>query len=74
MLSEAISIQLHESLEQNNPHNLISPAPSEIQEKFFAGQHTASGELKFALKRVDHFELGEPEYREYAEDSNLVTN
>lgn len=71
-LSDAIGIQLQESIEHKNLRNLLSPAPSDIQEKFFAGHHTAEGDLKLQIKSVDHVELGEPEYREYCEDDGLV--
>jgi predicted RNase H-like HicB family nuclease len=69
-LVESITLQVDESLRHNNPRNLFSPASSEIQEKFFAGKHTAKAELKVqvAIEPVEHLIFEEPEYREYSED------
>ena len=71
-LGEAITLQVKESVEHKNPKNLFSPAPSDIQRKFFAGRDTAKGELEFGLQSVDAIEFEEPEYREYSDD-DLVT-
>lgn len=67
-LSEAINLQVQYSLEHNNPQNLFTPAPSEIQEMFFAGHPAAEGELRMKFGQVDQLVIEEPEYREYSGD------
>jgi len=71
-LLEAIRLQVNYSLEHNNPKNLFSPAPSEIQERFFAGRDTAKGELNLTIEPVDNLILEEPQYREYSEELSEV--
>lgn len=73
-LSQSITLQVRASIEHDSDQNLFSPAPGEIQERFFAGQHVAEGELQLELgtERLDHFEIEGTECREYSEDSDLV--
>lgn len=66
-LIESIRLQIEYTLEHKNPKNLFSPAPSEIQEKFFAGKNTAVGELKLQFER-DHIFVETSEYRVYSDD------
>ncbi len=66
-LIESIRLQIEYTLENSNPRNLFSPAPSEIQEKFFAGKNIAVGEIKMHLQN-DRMIVEESEYREYSED------
>ncbi len=67
-LSEAISIQVTESIKHSNLNNLFSPAPSEIQAKFFSGKPTAHGQLRLELgKKIDDVEFEQPEYREFSD-------
>jgi predicted RNase H-like HicB family nuclease len=67
-LADAINLQVDFSLKHNSLQNLFTPAPSEIQEKFFAGKNsdeTALGRLEL---RVDRLVIEEPEYREYSDE------
>lgn len=71
-LNESIKLQVEESLAQNNPRNLFSPAPSDVWEKFFAGKDVAVGALQLLAKPVDHLTFDHFEYREYADDDLLA--
>ncbi|MBL8828686.1 MAG: hypothetical protein JNM18_17025 [Planctomycetaceae bacterium] len=71
MLSEAIRIQLDETIQSQNPRNLFSPADSEIFARFAAGKDdldATHGELRFS---VDSFQIEPAETREYTEDIEL---
>jgi hypothetical protein len=72
-LAGAIRIQLDESIRQNNPRNLFSPADSETHEKFFAGKDTAH--LELTLDDTDPVVIEQTEFREYVSepDRNLAT-
>ena len=67
-LDQSIRLQIEASVKNNNPRNLFSPAASEIQERFFAGKHTAEGELRITLDSTDHVIFEPPDYREYSDD------
>ncbi len=69
-LSEAIAIQVRESVAHKNINNLVSPAPGDVQAKFFAGKHT--GEMRLSIRQVYPVEIEEQEYREYSDDCDLV--
>ena len=69
-LTEAIAIQLAETLENGNLRNLFSPASGDVQEKFFAGKNTALGELHWSIENTNSIELSEPECREYCDDAS----
>lgn len=71
-LEESINIQVHESLEHDNPRNLFSPAPSEVWEKFFAGKDVAVGELQVVTEPANRLTFESPEYREYSEDDLMA--
>jgi predicted RNase H-like HicB family nuclease len=71
-LDESIKIQVEETLAHNNPRNLFSPAPSEVWEKFFAGNDIAVGALKVVTEPVDHLTFEHSEYREYSDDDALA--
>ncbi len=74
-LSEAIEVQVKESVRHNNPRNLFSPASSEVQEMFFAGKHSVEGHLELRVEQVDPVIFEAAEYREYSEtDRGLLTN
>ncbi len=71
-LSEAIAIQVQETVESKNFRNLVSPAPSDVQAKFFAGKHTALGEMQMRIQPIAQVEFEGQEYREYSDDNGLV--
>ena len=67
-LAAAINLQVEFTLKHNSPQNLFTPAPSEIQEKFFAGKNTEDAMLGRLQMRVERLVIEEPEYREYADE------
>jgi hypothetical protein len=73
-LSEAILIQLKESLRSNNPQNLFSPAPAEYWRKYAQGRNIADGSLRIEIFQ-DDVEIPGDDFREYEDtdsDSRLM--
>jgi len=62
-LSEAISIQIHTSLEHQNMANLFQPADARFFEMFAAGKDAAVGEV--ALYSVEGVQIDRIDTREY---------
>ena len=71
-LLESIKLQVAETIEHDNPANLFSPAPGEIQEKFFAGKKATIGELHLRIESLDHIIFEGPEFREYSDEPGLA--
>ncbi|MDZ4684830.1 MAG: type II toxin-antitoxin system HicB family antitoxin [Planctomycetaceae bacterium] len=65
LLSEAIDIQIRESLKSGNPRNLFSPADSELFQMFAAGQDVAESELRVAIAPHPDIVIERTEAREY---------
>lgn len=76
MLTEAVGIQIRNTLKSKNYKNLFTQAPAEYQMMFAKGKHVVNAELTIVLK-IDDFEIEEINAREYDEDSvderDLVT-
>lgn len=66
-LSDAIHIQVSESLEHGNVHNLFSPADGRFLEMFAAGRDVVEGELQLKLEPIDSLVIERTESREYSE-------
>lgn len=71
LLSEAIRIQVEDSLQNNNPRNLFSPADSTLFQMFAEGSDISQGELRIALQSTDSVIFETPVAREYS-DGDLV--
>ncbi len=70
LLSEAISIQVEETLQSGNSENLFSPAPGEFFRMFAAGKpshHRAVGELNINFQNI---EVTGIEQRDYIENDH----
>ena len=67
MLSEAIGMQLKNTLESSNIKNLFTPAPAEYQLMFAQGKDVAKAHLVVEL-HFDDFEIDEVEGREYEDE------
>ncbi|MHB1033495.1 MAG: hypothetical protein ACYC35_01775 [Pirellulales bacterium] len=65
-LSAAIRIQAEESLKQNNPANLFSPADGKYFQMFAAGTDSAVGEFHLNMESVL---IESAEAREYCDES-----
>ena len=70
-LSEAVRIQVEDSLKNNNTRNLFSPADSEFFRMFAAGKDIGQGELKIDFQTIDSVVMENPVAREYSE-SDLI--
>jgi predicted RNase H-like HicB family nuclease len=68
MLTEAIGIQLKNTLRSGNFKNLFTPAPAECQMMYAQGRDITDGELKITI-HCDEFEIDEVNIREYEEDA-----
>ncbi len=73
-LSEAIRLQVDESLRSDNPRNLFSPAGGEYFEMYAAGREIAAGEVliepaSFSKAPVT---IERADIREYAPDDTLA--
>ncbi len=62
MLTEAIGIQLKNTMKSGNLKNLFTPAPAEFQMMYARGRDIVDGELKTAIHCND-FEIDEMEAR-----------
>ncbi len=65
MLSQAIDIQLEQSLAAQNPANLFTPSDGEYFRMFAAGQHVLLPELEFS-SRISSELIERTESREFA--------
>ena len=69
-LSNAICLQVRESVESNNPDNLFSPAEGKYFAMFAAGKDAGIGQLTV---KEDSVMIDETEAREYSEpEANLA--
>jgi predicted RNase H-like HicB family nuclease len=66
-LSDAIRIQVEESVANDNPRNLFSPADGEYFQRFAAGKEIAQGELELRIDPIDSVVIERTETREYTD-------
>jgi predicted RNase H-like HicB family nuclease len=64
-LSEAIGIQIEESLKSGNPRNLFTPADSELFQMFAAGQDVVEGALQVTVAPRSEILIERTEAREF---------
>jgi predicted RNase H-like HicB family nuclease len=74
LLSEAIGIQVQESLKSGNPRNLFTPADSELFQMFAAGQDVAEEELQVAIAPRPDLIIERTEAREFLRPSRQPVN